>query len=286
MAKRVLSIQSHVVYGTVGNKSATLPLQLLGFEVDPLNTVQFSNHAEYEIFKGLAFNKQNIQDLFQGLILNDFVSEYTHIITGYCGKAESLLEIYKFLLKQKREGLKIGFRALILVVDPVLGDDNKLYVSNDQIPIYKQMIALADLITPNGFEAEILSGIKPNADNIQQVFDILHAFGPKQVLITSVIELNDGQDKLVLYGSDNGKLFKIYIPKIEGRFVGTGDVFSALVLGHLDKGLVDACELSVDTMQKILENTLRLKRKRNELALVDSIADILNPVATRKAIFL
>ncbi|KAJ3262327.1 hypothetical protein HK103_002741 [Boothiomyces macroporosus] len=233
MTKRVLSIQSHVVYGTVGNKSATLPLQLLGFEVDPLNTVQFSNHAEYEIFKGLAFNRQNIQDLFQGLILNEFVSEYTHMITGYCGKAESLLEIYDFLVKQKRDGLTI-------VVDPVLGDDNKLYVSNDQIPIYKQMIAIADLITPNGFEAEILSGIKPSADNIRQVFDILHSFGPKMVLITSVIESNGDKQSLVLYGSDNGKLFKIYIPKIEGRFVGTGDVFSALVLGHLDKGLVKA----------------------------------------------
>ncbi|KAJ3315996.1 hypothetical protein HDV04_000204 [Boothiomyces sp. JEL0838] len=255
MTKRVLSIQSHVVYGTVGNKC--------------IGRLTFSRDA----------STAAPRDLFQGLILNEFVSEYTHMITGYCGKAESLLEIYGFLVKQKRDGLTI-------VVDPVLGDDNKLYVSNDQIPIYKQMIAIADLITPNGFEAEILSGIKPNADNIRQVFDILHSFGPKMVLITSVIESNGDKQRLVLYGSDNGKLFKIYIPKIEGRFVGTGDVFSALVLGHLDKGLVKACELSVDTMQKILENTCRLKRKRNELALVASISDILNPIATAKAIFL
>ncbi|KAJ3325090.1 hypothetical protein HDV06_004846 [Boothiomyces sp. JEL0866] len=262
------------VWGT-----ATLPLQLLGFEVDPLNTVQFSNHAEYEIFKGLAFNKQNIQDLFQGLILNDFVSEYTHIITGYCGKAESLLEIYEFLAKHKRKGLTI-------VVDPVLGDDNKLYVSDEQIPIYKQMIALADLITPNGFEAEILSGFKPNAENIHKVFDTLHSYGPTLVLITSVVETIGTTEELLLYGSDNGRLFKICIPKIAGRFVGTGDVFSALVLGHLDKGLVKACELSVDTMQKILENTIRAKRKRNELALVDSIPDILNPEPSIKAVYL
>jgi pyridoxine kinase len=78
---RVLSIQSHTVQGYVGNKSAVFPLQLLGFDVDPINSVQFSNHTGYPTFRGQVLNGSQLWDLIEGLAENDLL-HYTHLLTG------------------------------------------------------------------------------------------------------------------------------------------------------------------------------------------------------------
>lgn len=81
--RRVLSIQSHVVHGYCGNKSATFPLQLLGFDIDAINSVQLSNHTGYKTMKGQVLNSEELDDLFQGLIANDIHLTYSHLLTGY-----------------------------------------------------------------------------------------------------------------------------------------------------------------------------------------------------------
>jgi len=78
---RVLSIQSHTVQGYVGNKSAVFPLQLLGFDVDPINSVQFSNHTGYPTFRGQVLNGKQLWDLIEGLEENQLL-HYTHLLTG------------------------------------------------------------------------------------------------------------------------------------------------------------------------------------------------------------
>lgn len=90
ISPRVLSIQSHVVSGYVGNKCATLPLQLLGFDVDPVMSVQLSNHTGYPSFKGKAFDGAHLEELLEGLKANGLV-RHTHLLTGYIG-TRSLLE--------------------------------------------------------------------------------------------------------------------------------------------------------------------------------------------------
>ena len=73
--RRILSIQSHVVSGYVGNKSATFPLQLLGFEVDAINSVQFSNHTGYaKGIKGQVLNDSQLQELIEGTTTSKSVS--------------------------------------------------------------------------------------------------------------------------------------------------------------------------------------------------------------------
>uniref|UniRef100_A0A8C2IG42 pyridoxal kinase n=1 Tax=Cyprinus carpio TaxID=7962 RepID=A0A8C2IG42_CYPCA len=78
---RVLSVQSHVVRGYVGNKSASFPLQVLGFEVDTINSVQFSNHTGYEHWKGQVLTADELHVLYEGIKLNN-VNQYDYVLTG------------------------------------------------------------------------------------------------------------------------------------------------------------------------------------------------------------
>ena len=100
---RILSVQSHVVHGCVGNKSSSLPLQLLGYEVDAINTVQFSNHTRYPSFAGSRLGGREMRDLVAGMDANRFFALYTHLLTGYVGSLEVLLEIAALAVRLRND---------------------------------------------------------------------------------------------------------------------------------------------------------------------------------------
>lgn len=168
MTKRVLSIQSHVVSGYVGNKSATFPLQLLGADVDPLNTVQFSNHSGYPQFPGERISEETLTSLLRGLRDNGLLPGYSHIlcgvllhnqaflvycrflsVPGYMGKAATV-NIVKDLLQE----IKSKYPFVNVFLDPVMGDNKRIYVPAESVALYKEMLHFADILFPNGFEAE------------------------------------------------------------------------------------------------------------------------------------
>eukprot|EP00124_Ichthyophonus_hoferi_P003360 Ihof_evm4s287 gene=Ihof_evmTU4s287 len=158
--RRVLSIQSHVVSGYVGNKSATFPLQVLGYDVDALNSVHFSNH------------------------------------TGYIGSVSVLENVIKVvtLLKERNPNL-------VYVCDPVMGDSSGFYVPKDLLPLFRDELApLATILTPNHFEAEVLTGIKikTNEDAIRAQKVLLDK-GIKHVVITSC-RLETNSTQIWIYG--------------------------------------------------------------------------------------
>ncbi|KAH7423894.1 hypothetical protein KP509_12G079400 [Ceratopteris richardii] len=124
---RVLSIQSHTVQGYVGNKAAVFPLQLLGFDVDPINSVQFSNHTGYPVCRGQVLNGDELWSLIEGLEANGLLY-YTHLLT---------------------------------VCDPVMGDEGTFYIPQNLVPVYaEKVLQLASIVTPNQFEAEKLTGCR------------------------------------------------------------------------------------------------------------------------------
>ncbi|KAK2143433.1 hypothetical protein LSH36_842g00027 [Paralvinella palmiformis] len=274
---RVLSIQSHVVSGYVGNKSAAFPLQVLGFEVDTINSVQFSNHTGYQEWKGHILNAEVLGDLYSGLKAND-LCHYTHLLTGYIGCASFLNKVKEMVIDLKK--LNPG---LIYVCDPVMGDDGKL----------KQIIPYADIVTPNQFEAELLTGIKiTNLETAKQAMNKLHEMGAKIVVISSTSLGSD--DLLVCVGSsvNNGSRTSLQIdmPKLPAHFTGTGDLFTALLLAWLhyhSDNIKLACEKTVSTMQCVLKRTLaKAKEKAGlmkptpaqiELQLIQSKRDIEAP---------
>uniref|UniRef100_A0A665UPW5 Pyridoxal kinase n=1 Tax=Echeneis naucrates TaxID=173247 RepID=A0A665UPW5_ECHNA len=291
---RVLSIQSHVVRGYVGNKSATFPLQVLGFEVDSINSVQFSNHTGYAHWKGQVLTAEELNVLYEGIKLNK-VNHYDYILTGYC-RDQSFLEMVVDII----QGLKKANPSLIYVCDPVMGDHGAMYVPEHLLPVYKdKVVPLANILTPNQFEAELLTGRKINTEeDAVEVMDLLHKMGPETVVLTSTdIPSKNGDQFLVALGShkiDGTKTNqKIYmdIPKVDAVFVGTGDLFAAMLLAwthYHPKDLKMACEKTVSVMHHVIKRTItyanemagpgkRPSPAQLELRMVQSKADIENP---------
>ncbi|CAA3033631.1 pyridoxal kinase isoform X2 [Olea europaea subsp. europaea] len=274
---RVLSIQSHTVQGYVGNKSAVFPLQLLGYDVDPINSVQFSNHTGYPSCKGQVLNGDKLWDLIEGLEANDLLF-YTHLLTGYIGSISFLNTVLKVVDKLRSINPKLTY-----VCDPVLGDEEKLYVTQELVSVFREkVVPVATMLTPNQFEAEQLTGLRITSEQDgREACNILHAAGPSKVVITSI----NIDGNLLLIGSHQKEKgpslqFKILISKIPAYFTGTGDLTTALLLGWSNKypeNLDKAAELSVSSLQHDCQSSSL------EIRLVQSQDDIRNPEIKCKA---
>ncbi|KAH1187190.1 pyridoxal kinase isoform X1 [Mauremys mutica] len=304
---RVLSIQSHVVRGYVGNKAASFPLQVLGFEVDPVNSVQFSNHTGYAHWKGQMLNSDELHELYEGLKLNN-VNHYDYVLTGYTRDASFLATVVDII-----QELKLQNSDLVYVCDPVMGDkwngEGSMYVPKEVLPVYRdRVVPVADIITPNQFEAELLTGRKIHTEKeALEVMDMLHAMGPETVVITSSdLQGSLGSDFLIALGSqrktraDGTKVtqrIRIESPKVDADFVGTGDLFAAMLLAWTHKhpnNLKVACEKTVSAVQHVLQRTIKCakahagkgnkpSRAQLELRMVQSKKDIENPEIIIKA---
>ncbi|OWF50214.1 pyridoxal kinase-like isoform X2 [Mizuhopecten yessoensis] len=287
---RVLSIQSSVVSGYVGNKSATFPLQVLGFDVSTVNSVQFSNHTGYKVFKGQVLNAADMDDLYDGLKCNN-IHHFTHLLTGYIGSKSFLEKVGEIIQNLRKQNPNLTY-----VCDPVMGDNGKMYVPTELLEVYKKVILpLADIVTPNQFEAELLTGveIKTEAD-AWKAMQILHGMGPKTVVISSSDLGPDdtivGLASSIKNGSTSMERYRIDMPFIDQTFVGTGDLFAACLLAWIqkDQNLKVALEKTVSIVQAVITRTVThahcLAGKGNkptpeqmELRLVQSKADIEEP---------
>jgi len=196
---RVLSIQSTVVHGYVGNKSAVFPLQTLGIEVDPINSVQFSNHTGYPIFTGHTLDGPQLKELVRGLTENGLI-DHTHLLTGYM-KSPSILRTVVETLRLLREKNP----NTTYFCDPVMGDNGELYVPEELVPVYRdEVVPLATVLTPNQFEAETLTGVTITSDgDAVTAMDRLHAQGVKIVVITSCVY--GSPDSITLVASRAGQ---------------------------------------------------------------------------------
>ncbi|XP_029315495.1 pyridoxal kinase-like [Cottoperca gobio] len=303
MECRVLSIQSHVVRGYVGNKSATFPLQVLGFEVDSINSVQFSNHTGYAHWKGQVLTADELNVLYEGIMLNK-VNRYDYILTGYSRDTSFLKTVVDII-----QELKKANPGLVYVCDPVMGDQGAMYVPEYLLPVYRdKVVPLADILTPNQFEAELLTGRKiTTEEDAVEVMDLLHKMGPETVVLTSTdLPSKCGDQFLVALGSQkivkpdgtktNQKIC-MDIPKVDAVFVGTGDLFAAMLLAwthHHPKDLKAACEKTVSVMHHVIKRTItyanemagpgkRPSPAQLELRMVQSKADIENPAIVVEA---
>ncbi|XP_064353153.1 pyridoxal kinase isoform X2 [Dromaius novaehollandiae] len=276
---RVLSIQSHVVRGYVGNKAATFPLQVLGFEVDTVNSVQFSNHTGYAHWKGQVLNSDELHELYEGLKLNN-VNQYDYVLTGYTRDTSFLAMVVDIVQELKQQNSN-----LVYVCDPVMGDkwngEGSMYVPKDLLPVYRdKVVPVADIITPNQFEAELLTGRKIRTEKeALEVMDMLHAMGPETVVITSSdLQAPLGNGYLIALGShrktkaDGTKMtqrIRVESPKVDAVFVGTGDLFAAMLLAWTHKhpnNLKVACEKTVSAMQHVLQRTIKSAKERRKAA--------------------
>ncbi|CAD7949497.1 unnamed protein product [Amoebophrya sp. A120] len=210
--RRVLSIQSHVVHGYVGNKSAIFPLQLLGFDVDPINSVQFSNHTGYPSFSGDILKPDQLWSLFEKL--PQLQVKYSHVLTGYIGSRQFLETVGKIVAE-----LRQNAPELIYVCDPVLGDNGKFYAPKDLVSAFQDTILpLATILTPNQFECEQLTGMK--IETLQDACaccDRLHELGPPHVFVTSLDIFAESEGVItMLYSSKSPVVIEQNLEESEG----------------------------------------------------------------------
>ena len=294
-AVRVLSIQSWVVHGFVGNKCSVFALQLLGFDVDAINSVNLSNHTGYPVWRGEVMSGEQLATLVDGLKQSGLLHGYTHLLTGYVRSASCLQQIALIYAE-----LKAVNPQLIYVCDPVMGDDGKLYVPHENVPIFRDaLLPRADFCFPNQTEAELLTGMRI-ADLASAIacLDELHRRGPSLVVIKSS-SIAERADRILLVGSWHHRRadapperFQMLLPRLHGSFTGTGDLFAALMIAWMWRecqtptpSAARACERVIATLQAVLARTVAFGATRPanavpptpELQLIQSAADILTP---------
>lgn len=236
-SKSVISIHSHVAFGHVGNAATVFPLQRLGFEVWPVMTVQLSNHPGYGDFGGGPLPEGDLRAVLEGLARRGVLSGCAGLLTGYLGSAalsEAVFETAAALKKDNPEA--------IFLCDPVMGDrdengEGRLYVDPGISDLLREAaLPLADALTPNLFELEILTGraIDTPEAALAAARELI-AQGPRWVLVTS-FAFEAGQTGLLLAGAEAA--WQVAAPRIAFRHEphGAGDLAAALLLGHLLRG--------------------------------------------------
>lgn len=265
------------------------PLQLLGFDVDIVNSVHFSNHTGYsQGFKGDVLKGDQLRAIMEGLENNGLLTETKHLLTGYIGSV-SFLEAVLDVLRIIRKHSSVRF-----VCDPVLGDRGEFYVPEELVAVYRErVVPLADVITPNQFEVEQLTGLKVDSlESAQKACKILHEVGPSIVCITSIVipGYDSTMSIVASQSSNNGEadVWCIEFPRLPGNFTGTGDLCAALLLAHtqLKGNLPEALEMVINTMSAVIERTHQASgttAQSCELRLIQSRKDIEDPPIRFKA---
>jgi pyridoxine kinase len=230
MLAPILSIQSHVVYGHVGNSAAVFPLQRLGRDVWPLMSVQFSSHAGYPGWRGRAFDSGMIDECMAGLETIGALSRCAGLLTGYLGRAE----IGEAALRAFRS-IRAANPGAVYACDPVIGDVGRgSYVAPGVAEFFRdRAMPPATIATPNAFELELLTGIRINvlADAVAAVA-ALRKRGPRVVAAKSLALDDTPPDALDMLAADEIGCWRIRTPKLPIAVNGGGDLFAALFVHH------------------------------------------------------
>ncbi|MPZ58374.1 MAG: pyridoxal kinase PdxY [Rhizobiales bacterium] len=251
----LLSIQSHVVYGHVGNSAAVFPLQRLGVEVWPIHTVQFSNHTGYGSWKGCVFEADLIRDLVGGIEERGVLGECDGLLSGYMGSPDIGAAILDAVIR-----VKCANPSARYCCDPVIGDIGRGVFVRSGIPEFMKAHAVpaADVVTPNQFELDYLSErtSATMADAVAAVAAVC-AMGPRVVFVTSLRTDATPEDSIDLLAADENGAFLVRTPNLPIAVNGAGDAIAALLfMHHLRTGsIADALSLSASSMFGILNRT-------------------------------
>jgi pyridoxine kinase len=268
----VLSVQSRVAYGHVGNAAAVFPLQCLGIEAWALDTVAFSNHTGHGRWRGDVVAAETVATLFAGIADLGVLPGIDAVLSGYIGTAETGAVLLDIVRRVKAANPKALFCC-----DPVIGDtDTGSYVRDGVAEFFRDAaLALGDIVTPNRFELEYLTGrTVTTLAEAAAAAAALRERGPRTVLLTS---LSLAPEHLTMLASGPDGAWAVETPRLPVELNGCGDVTAALFLGRLLTGnsLAEALAATAASMFAVIETTVALGR--NELALVAARAELAEP---------
>ena len=271
----ILSIQSHVAYGHVGNSAAVFPLQRMGVEVWPVHTVQFSNHPGYGAWRGRILSAATIRLVVQGIEERGVLGECDGVISGYLGSSDTGEAVLESVGRVKGAN-----PAARYCCDPVIGDVVQGVFVRRGIPefIKERMLPIADVVTPNQFELDHLVG-RPSATmaDLVAAIDTIHACGPRVVLVTSVRIDETPADCIDMVVSDGIDRCRLRTPLLPVVVHGAGDAIAALFFAHhLSTGAVaEAMSSAGSSLFGVLNVTA--EAGASEMLLVEAQNELVTP---------
>jgi pyridoxine kinase len=271
----VISIQSQVAFGHVGNNAAVFPMQMHGIDVIAVPTTLLSNRPGYKTIRGRVLEAQLVADLLLGIEERGAVERANMILSGYLGSADIADVVADFVARAKARN-----PALLYACDPVLGDrDRGLFVRDDIPPLVRDKLCpLADIITPNHFEFEWLCGAEAKTiDRVTAQARTLHARGPKTVIVTSAELADTPTGEIETLAVEGLRTWRVGTPKLPISPNGTGDLFAALFVSARVRGAdtPEALSHAASAIFAVLERTAA--RGTEEMRIVESAELLVHP---------
>jgi len=274
----LLSIQSHVAYGHVGNSAAVFALQRLGCEVWPVHTVQFSNHPGYGAFRGSVFEAAHIGEVVRGIAERGALTKCDGVLSGYLGAADVGAAILEAVALTKAANPQARYCC-----DPVIGDVGPGAYVRAGIADFLRDRALpaADVITPNQFELERLSGQGSGTRAAAlAAAEALRVRGPGAVLVTSLHTTETPADAVDVLACDARGRFLIRTPLLPATVNGAGDAAAGLFFFHYLRtgNLAEALARTVSSIFGLVRRTVQAGTR--ELLLVEAQEELVAPSQT------
>lgn len=275
----ILSIQSWVSFGHVGNASALFPLQRLGAEVWAVHTVQLSNHTGYGTWTGQVFGADCVRELIRGIAARGALARLDAVLSGYLGDAEVGRAILDGVAEARRSNPR-----LLYCCDPVMGDVGRGLFVRPGIPelLGGQSVPAADILTPNQFELEQLTGIgcQNNAALLHAVRSLqnrMRGDGPRLVLVTSVCHNETPAGTIELLAASPEQSWRLRTPALAISPNGAGDLIAALFLFHIlaGAGLGGSLEQAAAATWGVLDHTVAMESQ--ELQIVAAQQELVAP---------
>lgn len=265
---KILSIQSAVAYGHVGNSAAVFPLQRIGVEALPVYTVNFSNHTGYGAWRGPMIDPADVRDVITGIEERGVFSSIDAVLSGYQG-GEGIGDVIIDAVAR----VKAANPNAVYACDPVMGNAKSGCFVAPAIPdlLRDRVVPVADIITPNQFELGYLTGTSPDTlETTLASVDAARAMGPKTVLVTSVERPDREEGTIEMLAVDDKGAWLVTTPHLPIKANGSGDITAALFTAHYLRtgSAAQALSKTVSSVFDLLQMTLDAGAR--ELKLVEA----------------
>lgn len=272
---KILSIQSAVAFGHVGNSAAVFPLQRIGVEVMPVYTVNFSNHTGYGQWRGPLISPDDVRDVITGIEERGVFPQVDVVLSGYQG-GEGIADVILDAVAR----VKAANPSAVYACDPVMGNAASGCFVAPAIPVLlrERVVPAADLITPNQFELGFLTGTEPRTlEETLASADLIRATGPRTVLVTSLERPDAPEGTIEMLAVANGGAWVVQTPRLPLKANGSGDVTAALFTAHFVRtgDVADALARTASSVYDLLERTFESGER--ELQLVEAQESYAHP---------
>ena len=267
----VISISSHVVRGTVGNRAAAFALESLGFPVWAVPTVTLAWHPGHGPSTRIVPPAEPFAAMMMELAEAPWLGEVGAVLTGYFGATDQIEPVAKLIEAVRRKNPKALF-----LCDPATGDGGRLYQPPETLQaILHRLLPLADIATPNRFELEFLTGLELS-DN-RELIEAASALGPRTVIVTSAFGMLRGGTGNLLVDDRETMLAEHRL--MDNAPKGVGDLTAAVFLARILSGasLEKALQATTATVFELLARTT--KRGADELTLETDLDSLKHPMA-------